>query len=120
MLGPDQPALNSYLLRGQLALEIELHWLFSPFHSGNFGGAVHDPLQVLCEIVAELHDRRGRIAIPGFYDRVLDWSETERRYLASTGPSGSRDSLRNRRAHPWGEKGYSSLTNASRCVPRLR
>ena len=57
--------------------------------------------------MAKLHNRRGRIAIPGFYDRVLDWSETERRYLAGTGPS-DREILRETGAPTqWGEKGYS-------------
>jgi acetylornithine deacetylase/succinyl-diaminopimelate desuccinylase-like protein len=106
MLGPDQPALT-YALRGQLALEIEVRGPSHDLHSGNFGGAVHDPLQVLCEIVARLHDQHGRIAIPGFYDRVLDWSEAERHYLAGTGPS-DRELLRETGAPTqWGEQGYS-------------
>ena len=46
MLGADQPALT-YSLRGQLALEIEVHGPSHDLHSGNFGGAVHDPLQAL-------------------------------------------------------------------------
>ena len=106
MLGSDQPALT-YSLRGQLALEIELHGPSRDLHSGNFGGAVHDPLQALCEIVAKLHDTHGRIAIPGFYDRVLNWSDRERRYLAGTGPSDL-EILREAGARtPWGERGYS-------------
>jgi acetylornithine deacetylase/succinyl-diaminopimelate desuccinylase-like protein len=106
MLGPDQPALT-YSLRGQLALEIEVRGPSHDLHSGNFGGAVHDPLQALCEIVAKLHDQRGRIAIPGFYDRVIDWSETERRYLTRTGPS-DREILHEAGTDvPWGEKSYS-------------
>ena len=43
------------LLRGQLAMELEVHGQHRDLHSGNFGGAVHDPLQALCEIVARLH-----------------------------------------------------------------
>jgi len=106
MLGPDEPALT-YSLRGQLALEIEVYGPSHDLHSGNFGGAVHDPLQALCEIVARLHDGRGRIAIPGLYDRVVDGTETERRYLASTGPS-DREILHEAGASTqWGEKGYS-------------
>jgi acetylornithine deacetylase/succinyl-diaminopimelate desuccinylase-like protein len=106
MLGPDQPALT-YSLRGQLALEIGVCGPNHDLHSGNFGGAVHDPLQALCEIVAKLHDRHGRIAIPGFYARVRTWSETERNYLARTGPS-DRALLRETGAPAeWGEDGYS-------------
>ena len=106
MLGPDQPALT-YSLRGQLALELELHGPHHDLHSGNFGGAVHDPLQVLCEIVARLHDRDGRIAIPGFYERVRRWSEAEREYLARTGPSDQTILRDASAAAAWGERGYS-------------
>ena len=106
MLTPDQPALT-YSLRGQLALEIEVRGPDHDLHSGNFGGAVHDPLQALCEIVAKLHDPRGRIAIPGFYSRVRDWGETEREFLARTGPSDD-EILREAGARTeWGEPGFS-------------
>jgi acetylornithine deacetylase/succinyl-diaminopimelate desuccinylase-like protein len=106
MLGPDQPALT-YSLRGQLALEIDVHGPSHDLHSGNFGGAVHDPLQALCEIVAKLHDEGRHIAIPGFYDRVLDWAKTERRYLAATGPSDQEILSETGAPTQWGEKGYS-------------
>ena len=57
--------------------------------------------------MAKLHDQRGRIAIPGFYDQVLHWSEAEQRYLARTGPS-DREILRETGASTqWGEQGYS-------------
>lgn len=106
MLGPDRPALT-YALRGQLALELAVDGQRHDLHSGNFGGAVHDPLQALCEIVARLHDRDGRIAIPGFYDRVRRSPAVERVYLARTGPS-DRTVLREAGAdRSWGEPGYS-------------
>ena len=106
MLGPDQPALT-YALRGQLAVELTLDGQHRDLHSGNFGGAVHDPLQVLCEIVARLHDRDGRIAIPHFYDRVRRWSDSERDYLAQTGPSDQAVLQEAGATTPWGERGYS-------------
>ena len=106
MLGPDQPALT-YSLRGQLAVELDVHGPHHDLHSGNFGGAVHDPLQVLCEMVARLHDRDGRVAIPGFYDRVRRWSEAERDYLARTGPSDASILREAGAAAGWGEDGYS-------------
>ena len=106
MLGPDEPALT-YSLRGQLALEIDVRGPSHDLHSGNFGGAVHDPLQALCEIVAKLHDTRRRIAIPGFYDRVRAWGETERGYLARNGPSDSEILRETGAPTQWGEAGYS-------------
>ena len=106
MVDPDQPALT-YALRGQLAVELNVEGQRSDLHSGNFGGAVHDPLQVLCEIVARLHGRDGRIAIPHFYDRVRRWSNTERDYLARTGPSDEAVLREAGATEQWGERGYS-------------
>lgn len=106
MLSPDRPALT-YSLRGQLAVELEVKGPHHDLHSGNFGGAVHDPLQALCEIVAQLHDRDGHIAIPGFYDRVRHWSEAEHQYLARTGPSDAAILHEAGTATAWGERGHS-------------
>jgi acetylornithine deacetylase/succinyl-diaminopimelate desuccinylase-like protein len=106
MLGPNAPSLT-YSVRGQLGLEIEVHGPRHDLHSGNFGGAVHDPLQVLCEIVARLHVRDGRVAIPGFYNRVRRSTENEREFMQRSGPSDSQI-LRDAEAETgWGEEGYS-------------
>src|SRR6185369_6214288 len=106
MLGPDRPALT-YGLRGGLSLELEVTGPQHDLHSGNFGGAVHNPLQALCEIISRLHDQKGRVAIPGFYDRVRLWSKRERIYMKAAGP---RDDVILRHAgtaRGWGEPGYS-------------
>lgn len=106
MLGPDAPSLT-YSIRGQLGLEIEVHGPRHDLHSGNFGGAVHDPLQVLCEIIARLHGRDGRVAIPGFYNRVRRSTQNEREFMQRSGPSDSQI-LRDAEAETgWGEEGYS-------------
>ena len=106
MLGPDSPSLT-YSVRGQLGLEIEVRGPRHDLHSGNFGGAVHDPLQVLCEIIARLHAKNGRVAIPGFYDRVRRSTDIEREFMQRNGPS-DRQILRNAEAETgWGETGYS-------------
>jgi acetylornithine deacetylase/succinyl-diaminopimelate desuccinylase-like protein len=105
-LAPERPALT-YALRGGLSLELEVSGQQTELHSGNFGGALHNPLQALCEIIAKLHDREGRIAIPGFYDRVRRWGEAERAFMARQGPSDAQF-LRDARARQgWGERGYS-------------
>jgi acetylornithine deacetylase/succinyl-diaminopimelate desuccinylase-like protein len=106
MLGPEQPAL-SYGMRGALYLELEVRGPEHDLHSGNFGGAVHNPLQALCEIIAKLHDRNGRIAIPGIYDRVRAPSGTEKERM---GEYGAPDALVLEDAATrsgWGERGYS-------------
>jgi len=86
ILAPDRPAIT-YGLRGGLSMELEIATLEHDLHSGNFGGAVHNAIQVLSDVLASLHDKNGRIAIADFYDRVLAVSSAERTYLQRNGPS---------------------------------
>ena len=102
----DRPAIT-YALRGGLSAELEARGPRRELHSGVFGGAVHNPIQALCEIIGRLHDVRGRITIPGFYDRVRHWDAQERAYMRKVGPSDAR-MLRDASAtKAWGESGYS-------------
>jgi acetylornithine deacetylase/succinyl-diaminopimelate desuccinylase-like protein len=106
ILAPDQPALT-YAMRGALSLELEVRGPGRDLHSGIFGGAVHNPLQALCETLARLHDANGRVAIPGFYNRVRTWSAAERDYMTEIGPMDSQV-LQNAQAETgWGERGYT-------------
>jgi acetylornithine deacetylase/succinyl-diaminopimelate desuccinylase-like protein len=106
MLGVGRPAIT-YGLRGSLSLELEVAGAPHDLHSGNFGGALHNPLQALCRIVAGLHDPTGRILVPGFYERVRHWCDEERRYMAWVGPSDE-EILRNAGvARGWGERGFT-------------
>ncbi|MGH9802320.1 MAG: dipeptidase [Blastocatellia bacterium] len=106
MLAADQPALT-YALRGGLSLELEVRGQKSDLHSGNFGGAVHNPLQALCEMIARLHDADRRIAIPGFYDRVRRWNESERSFMARNGASDEQILRDAKAGKGWGERGFS-------------
>ncbi len=81
MIGPDTPTII-YALRGLGYFEIRLYGPDHDLHSGMFGGAVHNPAQVLCELVAGMHDEHGRVTLPGFYDNVLPLEATERAELA--------------------------------------
>jgi acetylornithine deacetylase/succinyl-diaminopimelate desuccinylase-like protein len=104
--GPDRPAIT-YALRGGLSVELEARGPKRELHSGVFGGAVRNPLQAICEMVARLQDRQGRISIPGFYDRVREWDARERAYMREVGPSDAQ-MLRDAGATmAWGEAGYS-------------
>jgi acetylornithine deacetylase/succinyl-diaminopimelate desuccinylase-like protein len=105
-LAPGRPAI-AYALRGKLIAELEVRGPGHELHCGNFGGAVHNPLDALCRILTTLHDRQGRLAIPGFYNRVRRWSQAEREYMASTGPSDSEILRDAGAAKAWGESGYS-------------
>ena len=75
------PAIT-YGLRGLVYLEVFLTAADHDLHSGMFGGAVPNPANVLCELLATLHDRDGRVNIPGFYDDVEELSPRERAEFA--------------------------------------
>jgi acetylornithine deacetylase/succinyl-diaminopimelate desuccinylase-like protein len=106
MLGPGRPALG-YAQRGNIRFEVEVRGPRQDLHSGNFGGAVHNPLQALCEIIAGFHDSDGRVTIPGFYDKVRQWSTEEREYMQKTGPNDANILLDAGVSQKWGETGYS-------------
>src|SRR5439155_952764 len=74
------PALT-YALRGIAAFEVTLHGPARDLHSGIFGGSVDNPALALCQLLAKLRDKNGRVAIPGFYDQVEPLSPYERRQL---------------------------------------
>jgi acetylornithine deacetylase/succinyl-diaminopimelate desuccinylase-like protein len=106
MIAPDRPAI-SYAQRGGLRAELEVEGPARELHSGSFGGAVHNPLQDLCEIVAGLHDDQGRVTIPGFYDDVIEWSDKERKFMERSGPSDERIRHEAGTESSWGEAGYT-------------
>jgi acetylornithine deacetylase/succinyl-diaminopimelate desuccinylase-like protein len=106
VLAPGRPAI-AYALRGRLSLELEVTGPKGELHCGNYGGAVHNPLQALCELIAKLHDAHGRVAIDGFYDRVRKWSESERRYMAMSGPVDEQVLRDTKEEVGWGERGYT-------------
>lgn len=81
MVGLDLPTIT-YGLRGLAYFEIHVRGPKSDLHSGVFGGVVHNPAQVLCELIAGMHDSQGRITLPGFYDDVRPIYEEERQELA--------------------------------------
>ncbi|HYV28722.1 MAG TPA: dipeptidase [Candidatus Eisenbacteria bacterium] len=78
---PKHPALT-YALRGIASFEITLHGPDRDLHSGIFGGTVDNPAIALCQLIAKLRDKNGRVAIPGFYDDVQPLSAYERKQFA--------------------------------------
>jgi acetylornithine deacetylase/succinyl-diaminopimelate desuccinylase-like protein len=102
----DTPAIAT-MLRGLVYVELTLSGPSRDLHSGMYGGAVPNPLNVLTRVLGELHDGEGRVRIPGFYDRVRELEETrawaelpfdEAEFLAGAGIST-----------PQGEAGRSTL-----------
>ena len=106
MPAPGKPAIT-YAMRGGLSMELEVRGPKRDLHSGLYGGAVHNPLQALVEIVAKLHDGSGRVAVPGFYDRVRRWSGVEREHMRQAGPSDNELLAQAGASQPWGESGFS-------------
>ena len=81
MPSPKHPALT-YALRGIVAMEVTVHGPDRDLHSGIFGGSVDNPAMVLCQILARLRDARGKVLVPGFYDKVRKLRPFERDQLA--------------------------------------
>jgi len=112
-LNPDAGMISSetptivYALRGLDYFEIQVYGPDHDLHSGLFGGVIHNPAQVLCDLIAGMHDSHGRVTLPNFYDHVRPLQEEERRelsrldigeefYIKQTGVGAL-----------WGEEGYS-------------
>lgn len=75
------PALT-YGIRGVAALEVKVLGPSRDLHSGIYGGVVDNPAMVLCQLLAKLRDKNGKVTVPGFYDDVIQLSEFERKQLA--------------------------------------
>ena len=81
MISDKVPSINCGM-RGLAYLEVKVTGPNKDLHSGHYGGAVANPINVLCELIASLHDEKGRVAIPGFYDKVVELSEADRTMLS--------------------------------------
>lgn len=81
MISPDLPTII-YALRGLAYFELRLFGPSHDLHSGTFGGVVHNPAQALCELISGMHDAKGQVTLPGFYDKVRPLTEKERSELA--------------------------------------
>ncbi len=81
IISMDTPSITIGL-RGISYMEIELVGPNRDLHSGVYGGAVANPINELCKMIASLKDENNRITIPGFYDKVRELSTEEREQLA--------------------------------------
>ncbi|GAB3202551.1 acetylornithine deacetylase/succinyl-diaminopimelate desuccinylase-like protein [Pontibacter aydingkolensis] len=81
MLGNDTPSITAGL-RGLSYVEVEVTGPNRDLHSGLYGGAVANPINILCQMIASLHDENNHITIPGFYDNVQELSQEERAEMA--------------------------------------
>lgn len=81
MLANDVPSITTGL-RGLSYVEVEVTGPNRDLHSGLYGGCVANPINVLAQMIASLHDANGKITIPGFYDKVVDLTDEERAEMA--------------------------------------
>src|SRR5262252_8611223 len=109
MIARGVPTL-SYGLRGVTALEIKVTGPKMDLHSGVFGGAVANPITALAQLLATLHDRNGRVAIAGFYDRAKPLEDWERKAWGKLPVDGDKLVLEETGVPElFGEAGFNSL-----------
>ncbi|RLA05452.1 MAG: dipeptidase [Gammaproteobacteria bacterium] len=108
MIANDVPSITTGL-KGLSYLEVELTGPNRDLHSGTYGGAVGNPINILCNMIASLQDENGTITIPGFYDDVLIVSDAEREAMnkAPFNLDEYKTHLDVNDVH--GEKGYTTL-----------
>ncbi len=80
MISEKVPSINCGM-RGLAYLELTVTGPNKDLHSGHYGGAVANPINELCALIASLHDEDGRVTIPGFYDDVVELSAEDRALL---------------------------------------
>ncbi len=108
MIAADAPTIT-YALRGLAYFELRVYGPAHDLHSGLYGGAVHNPAIVLAELIAGMHDKNGKITLPGFYDRVRELSQEERSELARLPLTEEHFLNQTGVSVLYGEKGYTPV-----------
>jgi acetylornithine deacetylase/succinyl-diaminopimelate desuccinylase-like protein len=106
MVDKDTPSVTIGI-RGLAYFELIITGPDHDLHSGIFGGAVHNPANVLCDVISGMHDENGRVTLPGFYDGVRQISQQEKEDLARL--PINEEILIGQTGAPalWGEAGYT-------------
>lgn len=107
MIAPDVPSITTGL-RGLAYWDVEVTGPNADLHSGIFGGAVANPINVLSKMIAGMMDEKGHITIPGFYDDVLEISAEERAKMAEAPFNVENYKKSLDIAAVWGEEGFST------------
>ena len=107
MISLENPSIDIGV-RGLSYIEVEVTGPNRDLHSGVYGGAVANPITILAQMIATLHDENNHITIPGFYDDVVEATETERA-LMSKAPFNAKEYADDLGVKElWGEKGYAT------------
>ncbi len=112
MLANDVPSITTGL-RGLSYVEVEVTGPNRDLHSGLYGGCVANPINVLAQMIASLHDSTGKITIPGFYDKVIELSDEERAEMAKAPFSHAAYCEALDIEETMGEAGYSTMERGS-------
>lgn len=108
MIANDTPSIDVGL-RGLSYVEVEVTGPNRDLHSGVYGGAVANPINILAKMIASLHDENNHITIDGFYDNVLEVSASDREAMAQT-PFDLNEFKKDLDVDDiWGESGYSTI-----------
>jgi acetylornithine deacetylase/succinyl-diaminopimelate desuccinylase-like protein len=112
MLSKDTPSVTVGL-RGLSYFEVEVNGPNRDLHSGLYGGAVANPINMLCDMISSLHDENRRINIPGFYDQVQELLPEERAEMAKAPYSEEKYCKALNIPATVGEKGYTTMERAT-------
>ena len=106
--GPDLPSL-SVGLKGLGGCQIDIRTAASDLHSGFYGAAVASATQVAIQLAATFHDDEGRVAVEGFYDKVVPLTEQDRIDIANATENKTDVLVESRAFSLWGEPGYGEF-----------
>ncbi|RTQ53442.1 dipeptidase [Hymenobacter gummosus] len=112
IIANDTPSIEVGL-RGLSYHEVEVTGPNRDLHSGLYGGAVHNPINALCKMIASLHDENGHITIPGFYDKVDVLTDEERTELNKAPYNEEEYKQSIGLPATYGEKGYTTIERTS-------
>ncbi|ULQ50820.1 dipeptidase [Flavihumibacter fluvii] len=107
MISMDHPSIDIGV-RGLSYIEVEVTGANRDLHSGVYGGAVANPITILAQMIASLHDTNNHVTIPGFYDDVVEATPEERALMAKA-PFDEAEYAEDLGVKAlWGEKGYTT------------
>lgn len=107
MISLENPSLDIGV-RGLAYIQVEVTGPNRDLHSGTYGGAVANPITILAKMIASCHDENNHITIPGFYDKVIEATEEERKLMGQA-PFNEEEYKKDLGVKElWGEKGYTT------------
>ncbi len=112
LLSNENPSLTTGL-RGLCYMQVELTGPNRDLHSGIYGGAVANPINMLAKMISSLHDEHNRVNIPGFYDSILPVTDEERKLMSAAPFSMEAYCKALNIDQTWGEQEYSVLERTS-------